>query len=206
MSQAVMPPPPTDDTHLQGRLFVLMGPSGVGKNALMPGLMLAVPQLRRLPTAATRSPRPGEQEGVDHYFVSVDRFREMITNGELVEHVEVHPGKFYGTVRAVTEQALQRGEMLLADIDVQGAAALRAAFPKHVITLFILPPSLETLGERLQKRGNMTEQDMQERLSRAAYEMAQAKDADYQVVNDDLSACVANVAAFVGQAIRQTQA
>lgn len=192
--------PPRD---LPGLIFILVGPSGVGKNSLMPPLMAELPLLRRLPTATTRLPRPGEQEGRDHFFVSLARFGEMVRADELLEHQEVHPDKWYGTVRAFTEEQLASGAFLIADIDILGAQALKAAFPANVITIFIAPPDLQALDARLHERGNMPEQEIQERLRRAAFELAHAAECDHIVINDSLENAVRELTRIITTAISQ---
>ncbi|MCS6870066.1 MAG: guanylate kinase, partial [Anaerolineae bacterium] len=140
---------------LRGLLFVLVGPSGVGKNAIIDRVVARLPNLQRLPTATTRPPRPNEQEGRDHFFVSHERFREMIAEGAFLEYQEVHSGKFYGIIYRVLYDALREGAYLIADIDIRGAAVARATFPDNFVSIFVLPPSLEALRERLAQRGNM---------------------------------------------------
>lgn len=195
VNQSVIENHPAD--ALTGLLFVLVGPAGVGKNSTMSPLVANVPGLRRLPTATTREQRPGELEGRDHFFVTRERFEEMIERKELLEHEEVHPGKFYGVPRELTRHLLAGGAYLLADIDFLGARALKAAFPGQVITIFIAPPNLETLEARLRMRGNMPEQEIQDRLRRARSELDHADEADYRVINEDLDKCVAEVRAII---------
>jgi guanylate kinase len=190
----------TQDASLTGCLFILVGPSGVGKNTIMRDVMQRVPGLRQLPTATTRPPRPEETEGVQHYFVSLDRFNEMWANGDLLEHQEVHPGKWYGVPRDLTRQALGAGTAMIADIDIYGAQALKAAFPDHVITIFVRPPSLDALRERLRERG---ENDLEDRFRRAEMELSRAAECDYQVVNDVLETCVSEVTAIVQRQLQR---
>jgi len=188
-----------DRTLGDGLLFVLVGPSGVGKNALMPLLMSACPKLQRLPTATTRPQRENEIEGRDHYFVSAEQFQSMIEHNDLIEYQELFKGKLYGTPRQQTEAALRRGEFLLADIDIDGARALKSTFPNHVVTIFIAPPHPDVLIARLSKRerGKMSEAEIEERRQRAEYEMRQANACDYTVVNDTLEQCAADVTRII---------
>lgn len=155
------------------------------------------PQLRQLPTVTTRGPRPNEQEGRQHFFVTLDRYNEMITHDELIEHQEVHPGLFYGTPRFHTEQALSANELLIADIDIYGALALKAAFSDQVVTIFIKPPSLEVLEARMRKRGDVSEEELKKRLARVLLELAFADRCDYQVVNDTFEQCLAEVTEII---------
>ncbi|PJF35450.1 MAG: guanylate kinase [Candidatus Thermofonsia Clade 1 bacterium] len=194
-----------NDTHshnapaqdLRGLLFVLVGPSGVGKNAIIDRVLARLPYLRRMPTATTRAPRPNEREGHDHFFVSHQRFQEMIADGAFIEYQEVHNGKFYGVLYGILYQALREGAYLLADIDIRGAAAIRAIFPNNLIAIFVLPPNLETLRERLAQRGNMDAAELEERLKRAQEEIPRAAECNYRVVNDQLDRCVDEVVSII---------
>lgn len=168
-----------------GLLFTLVGPGGVGKNALLNKVVARVDNLRQLPTATTRPIRPGEQQGREHIFVSVDEFQRMIDAGELLEHQEVHPGKFYGVPRTTVDQAIAAREDLIADIEMYGAAIIRQAYPQNSLAIFIAPPSVESLLERLQTR-NASPEDVQDRVNRLPLEMQFAPQCDYVIVNDDV--------------------
>lgn len=185
---------------LSGCLFVLVGPSGVGKNTIMRDVMHNIEGLHQLPTATTRDPRPGEDEGVQHYFVSREQFERMRDDGDLLEHQEVHPGKWYGVPRDLTRRALADGKPLVADVDIYGAAALKKAFPTNVVTIFVEPPSLDVLRERLLERGEV---DLEERFERAEMELSRANECDYRVVNDVLERCVEEVTAIVQREIKR---
>lgn len=166
-----------------GILFILVGPGGVGKNALMGQVLAQLPDLKQLPTATTRSPRGNEVHGVQHLFITLEAFKEMIDGDELLEHQEVHPGKFYGVPRATVEDAIYQHQDLIADIDFKGAAILRSLYPAHTLAIFVAPPSLEALENRLRDRQD-NETDIQNRLNRMADEMLYAPTCDYVIVND----------------------
>ncbi len=187
-----------------GLLFVLVGPAGVGKNSIMQVVLDRVETLSQMPTATTRPMRITEQQGREHWFISLDTFQQMIAAQSLVEYQEVYPGKFYGTPRPQIEQALRVDHrLLIADIDVIGATKLRDAFAEHVILIFIEPPSLQTLNERLRARGHMSEEEIQTRLARAPLELQFASQCDYRVVNSDLTQSVQTVTGIVrGEAER----
>lgn len=170
-----------------GKLFILIGPGGVGKNALMEQVLPDVENLRQLPTATTRAPREGEQHGVQHLFVSIEEFEQMIHRGELLEHQEVHPGKFYGVPRQPLEGAIEDGSRLIADVDFKGANVIRETYPEHAIAIFIAPPSMDTLEARLRDR-DTSEGDIRERLERANAEMLYAPVSDYVIINDSFEA------------------
>lgn len=190
----------TDSVHsspCSGLLFVLVGPSGVGKNTIMGSLLAVIPGLRQMPTATTRPIRVGETHGIQHYFMDEDKFRAMITSDALLEYQEVDPGRFYGTPRnPITRDLLQDGRLLIADIDIHGADALKRAFPDHVVLIFIEPPSIEALEARIRGRGGVDEAEIQIRLERAKREMPYAAKCDYRVVNIDLEQATAAVIAL----------
>jgi len=180
-----------------GTIFVLSGPAGVGKNSIMQHVLAKKNILRQMPTATTRAIRPGEQEGREHYFVTLDQFRKMIADGALIEYQENYPGMFYGTPRQQLQRALEAGDKIIADIDVKGASELKRAFPDNVVVIFVAPPSLDDLETRLNTRGNMSEAEIAERLKRAPWELDFARQSDYQVVNDDLEASVEAVCKII---------
>ncbi|MHB8630067.1 MAG: guanylate kinase [Aggregatilineales bacterium] len=178
---------PEAQSECQGLLVVLVGPAGVGKNTVMHRAIEAIPRLRQMPTATTRPPREGEQNGREHWFVSMEAFQHLITDNALVEHQEVYPGKFYGTPRQQIEAALLHDrEWLIADIDITGAANLRAAFPRSAVLIFIEPPDLATLDARMHARGQETEEEIQIRLARAPHELEFAAQCDYRILNTNL--------------------
>lgn len=166
-----------------GILFILVGPGGVGKNSLMGQVLEQIPSLKQLPTATTRSPRGNEVHGIQHLFLSLDEFQQMIANDELLEHQEVHPGKFYGVPRSTVEEAIHQQQDLIADIDFKGATILRSVYPAHTVAIFVAPPSSESLETRLRDRQD-DETDIQNRLNRMADEMLYAPTCDYVIVND----------------------
>jgi guanylate kinase len=172
------------DTQFSGLLFILVGPGGVGKNALMQNVLPRFQHLRQLPTATTRAPREGEQHGRERLFVSLDEFKRMIANGELLEHEEVHPGKFYGVPRCKVEEALREGEDLIADIEIAGAEKVHTAYPDNTVLIFIAPPSMDVLSERMRNRGE-SEQGIAERIARAEREMDFIKQSEHLIVNDE---------------------
>ncbi|MBX3086822.1 MAG: guanylate kinase [Anaerolineae bacterium] len=182
----------------KGWLFILVGPSGVGKNTIMRDVIGKIAGLRQLPTATTRAARPGESEGQQHYFVTLDQFEQMKSNGDLLESQEVHPGKWYGVPRHQTQQALETGALLIADIDILGAKAVKTAFPANVVTIFIKPPTVEALRARLRERG---EADLEDRFQRAEMELSLIGECDHVVVNDILERATQEVADIISRKI-----
>ena len=171
-----------------GKLFVISAPSGAGKTTLNRRLMEKRPDLFYSVSHTTRTPRPGEQDGRDYFFVTPDRFRDMIHQGAFLEWAEVF-GRFYGTGRAWVETRLGEGRDILADVDIEGARQIKANFPEAVL-VFIVPPSLAELRRRLMSRHTETEGQLSERLSRASLEIKASAGYDYLFINDDLERAV----------------
>ncbi|MBO8142248.1 MAG: guanylate kinase [Firmicutes bacterium] len=169
----------------RGFLVVLSGPSGVGKNTLLNAVLPTVEGLKYSVSATTRPPRPGEVHGRDYFFVSDEEFDAMLERGELLEWAEF-VGRRYGTPRRYVDQCLAQGLTVILDIDIQGAAQVRAAMPEAVL-VFLLPPSLEELRRRIYGRGKDPEAAIVKRLSAAKHELAAVTDYDYVIVNDDLA-------------------
>lgn len=178
----------------RGIVAVISGPSGVGKTTVIDGL-LRRPGFSRSITATTRAPRPGERDGVEYLFLARGRFEEGIRSGRFLEHATVH-GNLYGTPRDGVEAVLARGDVCLLNIDVQGAESLRrTGLP--VVTVFLLPPTLEDLQARLEMRGTETPGEKARRIEVARGEMAQADRFDARIVNRVVDGTVAEVAAFI---------
>lgn len=176
-----------------GFLFVVVGPGGAGKNTLMKYVLDNLGNISQLATATTRPKRDGEVDGVERHFVSLDEFQRMIAEKELLEFQEVTPNRFYGIPRASVENVINRGEDLIADIDVKGAETLKSTYGKHIITVFVTVPGntleerLRILEQRMQER-NEDSQVIQERITRARdVEFPFAEKSDYVIVNDDLA-------------------
>ena len=166
-----------------GVLFVISGPSGVGKSTLLRGVMDAIPGLHFSTSATTRPPRPGEVDGRDYHFVTRDRFEAMRDAGEFLEHAVVYD-HLYGTPAAPVAQILSQGQSIVLDVDVLGAAQVRANAPQSA-HIFVLPPSKRVLAKRLHTRGEDTEV-IARRMKLAGDQLRGAAQFDYLVVNDDL--------------------
>ena len=184
-----------------GILFVLSGPSGVGKDALLERLLGTdatapwMQGLRRCVTATTRAPRPGEVDGVDYHFWDVATFEERVKEGALLEWANVY-GYYYGSPRAWVEERLAAGEDVILKIDVQGGLNVKEQRPDAVM-IFLLPPSLAELESRAVKRGTESWAQLATRKRDARFELGQARLYDYLVVNDDLPTAVAQVGAVI---------
>ena len=174
----------------QGKLFVISGASGVGKSTVLSQVMGSRKDLRFSVSATTRPPRPGEQEGVNYYFVTKDRFEEMIAQDAFIEY-DAHMDNYYGTPEAQLNEKLETGSVIL-DIEPVGAFNVRAKRPDAVL-IFIAPPSMEELERRLRGRGDTPEDQIQLRLERARWEMEQSKRYDYIVTNEQVKACADHI-------------
>ncbi len=170
----------------KGKLVVISGASGVGKGTVLGKVMEKRSDLSFSVSATTRDPRPNEIDGVHYYFVTKERFEEMIANREFLEY-DAHNKNYYGTPRGQAEEKMERGHVLL-DIEPKGARQVREAAPDAVL-IFIMPPSMEELERRLRGRGDTPEDQIVIRLERAVWEMEQRVWYDYIVVNDDAQRC-----------------
>ena len=179
----------------QGVLYIISAPSGAGKTSIFRELLASRPELRESISYTTRAPRGNERDGVEYHFVSHEQFGEMVQAGEFAEWAEVH-GNRYGTAKATLQQAREAGDDLLLDIDVQGAAQLRASGVDGV-TIFVLPPGMAELRRRLAGRNTDSPEVIEQRMANAADEIREAERFDYIVVNDDLSQAVATVQAIL---------
>ncbi|HRR09836.1 MAG TPA: guanylate kinase [Rhodothermales bacterium] len=180
------------------KIVVLAAPSGSGKTTIAKALLAQFPLMRFSVSATTREKRPYEQDGHDYFYLNEADFRAKIVAGAFVEYEEVYPGLFYGTLRSEIERIATSGIALL-DIDVEGAQNVKALYGDHVLTLFVKPPSLEALRERLVARGTETAESLERRLKKAAYEMSFADKCDVVILNDDLDRAVAEAMAHVHQ-------
>lgn len=165
-------------------MFVITGPSGVGKGTLIRGLLSRVPSLELSVSATTRAPRPGEQDGVDYHFLTPAEFERRIAEGDFLEHAE-YSGNRYGTLRSELERRLAAGVPIVLEIEVQGARQVRQAMPE-AIAVFISPPSRDALRTRLVGRGTDSAEQVEERMQTADRELEAQPEFGYVVVNDRL--------------------
>ncbi len=173
----------------RGVCLVISAPSGAGKSTIAQALRRADPTIFTSVSVTTRSPRPGEEEGVHYYFRDLETFRRMATEGELLEWAEVF-GRGYGTPRAPLEEALAAGRDVILDIDWQGYRLMREAMPEDVVGLFVLPPSLEELEARLRGRNSDSDEEIASRMKAALSEISHWPEFDYVLINDDLDRAV----------------
>jgi guanylate kinase len=177
------------------RVFVITGPSGVGKGTLIRGLMERLPGLELSVSATTRAPRAGERDGVDYHYLSREEFDRRVANDEFVEHAD-YAGRSYGTLRSELEERIRNGTPVLLEIEVQGARQVRAAMPEAV-QVFIAPPSGEALRERLLGRGTDDEAAVERRLRVAEHELEAQPEFEHVVVNDRLDQAIDELTAIV---------
>ncbi|WP_088242239.1 guanylate kinase [Calothrix rhizosoleniae] len=180
-----------------GRLVVFTGPSGVGKGTLMRSLLQKHPELYYSISATTRSPRPGEVDGKDYYFITRNKFDQLVAQSEFLEWAEF-AGNCYGTPRESVIHQINAGQSVVLEIEVEGARQIRASFPQ-MLSVFILPPSLDELENRLRSRGQDSEAAIARRLLRAQAEIAAADEFDIQIVNDDLDSALNAIEAALFQ-------
>ena len=179
----------------KGSLFIVTGPSGAGKGAVLGGLQRTMDNVFYSISATTRQPRPGEVDGVNYYFLSHERFKEMIANGELLEHAE-YVGNYYGTPEGPVNEMLAQGKDVILEIEVQGALIVKEKRPDAIL-VFIAPPSFEVLESRLRGRGTEKDEVVAMRLEKARSECAHMDGYDYIVVNDLLDDSISNLASII---------
>ena len=186
---------------MNGKCVILAAPSGSGKTSIVHRLLEKELGLEFSVSATSRPKRGKEEEGSDYYFLEPEEFRKQVDQGKLIEWEEVYPDRFYGTLRSEVERIWQEGKHVIFDVDVVGALNLKKTFGEQALAIFIQPPSLEVLEERIRSRGTEGEKEIRERLEKAEKEMRYAKDFDLVIVNDDLEraaeACKEEVRKFL---------
>jgi len=168
----------------RGKVFVITGPSGVGKGTLIAQLLEAIPELELSVSATTREPRPGEVDGRDYHFLSPEEFERRVEAGDFLEHA-TYTGNRYGTLREAVDERLRRGRSVVLEIEVQGARQVRAAMPEAVL-IFIAPPDPAALRERLRGRGTDSAEAIERRLRTAELELESRLEFPHAIVNDDV--------------------
>jgi len=180
------------------KLIVFSAPSGSGKTTIVRHLL----EQTDLPldfsiSATTRAPRGAEKEGEDYYFLSQEAFKNKIEKGEFLEYEEVYPGLFYGTLASEVKRLWNENKAVLFDIDVMGGISIKKSFPAETLTVFVQPPSIKTLEERLRSRNTDSEETLKIRLSKAQQELDQAQSFDEIVINDNLSTALSQTEELV---------
>ncbi len=184
----------TVSTSGSGSLLIVAAPSGAGKSSLVGALLAQEPDIRLSISCTTRAPRPGEQHGREYFFLSEAEFLERRESGEFLESAHVH-GNYYGTSRVVIEEQTQAGKDVLLEIDWQGARQVREQFPQAV-GIFILPPSVAVLEQRLRSRGQDSDEIIARRVKAADGEIAHAPEFDYVIINDSFETALSQLTAI----------
>ena len=182
-------------SHNDGRLFVISGPSGAGKGTICKKLLESV-DISLSTSMTTRAPRPGEIDGKDYYFVTVDEFEEKIANGGMLEYARVFDN-IYGTPKDMVIKQLERGRDVILEIDVQGGLQIKKKMPEQAVLVFVLPPDLTTLRQRIIDRDTETEEVIDKRFNEAINEIKLIGEYDYYVVNDELDDAVYDLKAII---------
>ena len=192
-----------EELRQQGKLIVFSAPSGTGKSTIAKMVLQREHNISFSVSATTRQKRPGEQEGVNYYFLTKEDFEEKIRHGGFIEH-EFFFGNHYGTLLEKTREIIDRGTHLLLDLDVKGALNLKRLFPDNSLLLFFKPPSMEALQQRLKGRESEDEESLRVRLERAQLELGYADRFDEVIVNDNLEMTVEAVAGLISKFLLKT--
>jgi len=180
-----------------GKVIIFSAPSGAGKTTIVKSILAAFPILEFSVSATSRPPREGEIHGKDYYFLSADIFREKIQNQEFLEWEEVYANSFYGTLKSEPTRIWEKGNQVIFDVDVIGGINIKKLFAQNALSIFVMPPSLEVLEQRLINRGTETPQSLKKRIDKAAHEMSFAAKFDKIVINDQLQAAVNETIAMI---------
>jgi len=175
---------------MEGKLIVFSAPSGSGKSTIINYLMQNDFNLHFSVSATSRAPRGQEQNGKEYFFLTPEQFKEKIKENAFLEYEEVYHDKYYGTLKSEVEKQLKNGENVVLDIDVKGALNVKRIYGNQALLVFIQPPSVETLRQRLQKRGTDSPEVIEDRVKKAEYELSFAKDFDVVIINDQLEIAV----------------
>ncbi len=184
---------------MEGKLIIFSAPSGAGKTTVVRELLKEFTNFEFSISATSRSPRGTERDGVEYFFMSNDELLERAANGEFVEWEEVYPGTSYGTLRSELERIWSKGNVILFDVDVMGGIKLKSIFGDAACSIFIMPPSVETLRERLIGRATDSAEVIEKRVAKAEFEISKAPEFDNVVINDDLAEAVAQAKSVINK-------
>ena len=188
----------------KGKLIIISAPSGCGKSTIIGDIMdRGELDLEFSVSATNRKPREGEIDGVNYHFLSDQEFKDLIAENAFVEYEQVYPGRFYGTLRSEIQNRVAQGHNVILDIDVKGGVNVKKQFGDNAMSIFIAPPSIDELRTRLKGRGSDSDEEIEQRVGRAEYELEFQTDYDHVVVNDNLSEAIAKVewlmSSFIGK-------
>ena len=186
-----------------GKLIIFSAPSGAGKTTIVHALTERFPRLEFSISATSRQPRHNEQHGRDYYFLSAEEFRKACEEERFVEWEEVYAGTRYGTLKSEMERIWRKGNIILFDVDVMGGIRLKSIFGANALSIFVMPPSVAALRERLTGRGTDSPETIEKRIAKAEQEISYADRFDYVVINDDLQQAIAEVETLVAKFIKE---
>jgi guanylate kinase len=175
---------------MNSKLIIFSAPSGAGKTTIVKQIIESGFPLEFSISACSREKRQGEVDGKDYYFLSVDEFRKKIAQGDFLEWEEVYPGSYYGTLKSEIERIWDMGKHVIFDVDVIGGLNIKYAYPDQALTVFVQPPTIDELKNRLVNRCTESEENIQKRIAKAAYELSFASKFDLVIVNDDLQKAI----------------
>ncbi|MBR4936880.1 MAG: guanylate kinase [Bacteroidaceae bacterium] len=184
------------ETH-QAKLLIFSAPSGSGKSTIINYLMEQGLNIHFSVSATSRPPRGAEQHGVEYFFLTPEEFKIHIANGDFLEYEEVYENRFYGTLKSEVDNQLARGENVVCDVDVLGGQNIKRAYGRRALSIFIQPPGIEALRQRLEGRGTDSPEVIENRIARAEFELSQASHFDIVIVNDDLATAQAEALKIV---------
>jgi guanylate kinase len=192
---------------MSGKVIIVSAPSGAGKTTIVKHLLaLKSLHLEFSISACTRSRREDETEGSDYYFMTVDDFRSKIDDGRFLEWEEVYKGSYYGTLKSEVERIWQNGKNILFDVDVEGAVNLKQIFKEKALSVFIMPPSIEELQRRLEKRGMDSPDKIRKRINKAGYELKFVSKFDRTIINDVLNKALQEAEKMASEFLTPAQA
>ena len=185
------------------KIIIITAPSGAGKTSITHHLMRQFPQLRFSVSAATRNPRGTEKDGVDYYFMSTEKFNDLIQQKEFAEWEMVYEGKYYGTLKSELKRIWAEDKIPVLDIDVKGAIHVQRQYPEETLSIFIQPPSVDELKKRLHGRGTETEASIAARVNKASYEISFKHQFNKVIVNDDLAKACSEAEVIVDEFMKK---
>lgn len=183
---------------MAGKVIIFSAPSGAGKSTVVGHLLRLHPEFEFSISATSRAPRGKERDGVEYYFMSAERFRELIAEDAFVEHEEVYHDRFYGTLKSEVDRIWEKGHVIIFDVDVKGGVNLKKYFGDNALSILILPPDIKVLEQRLRHRGTDSEEAIRERVGKAASEISFARGKfDREIVNDKLEQTFAEAESII---------
>ncbi len=185
------------------KVIIFSAPSGSGKSTIINYLMQQELNLHFSISATSREPRGNEQDGVEYFFLTPEEFKARIAAGDFLEYEEVYTNRFYGTLKSQVDSQLEKGENVVCDVDVLGAKNIKKCYGNQALSVFIQPPSIEVLRQRLEKRGTDAPEIIADRIARAEFELSFARDFDVVIVNDELNKALAETVKTIKEFLKK---